>query len=78
MACVIGEFEISTEKRKEADIRHPEQTRHAQLVFARDVKTLTADIEDMGNPFCDSSSDLLALDSRDLADVAVIEKIVQD
>lgn len=77
MARVIGEFEISTEKRKETDTRHHEQTRHAQLAFARDVKALTAAIDDMGNPFCESSSDLLVLDARDLADAAVIDSLNQ-
>lgn len=51
MARVIGEFKISTEKRKDTDTRHLEQTRHALLAFTRDVKALTAAIDDMGNPF---------------------------
>lgn len=77
MARLIGEFEASTEKRKETDTRHHEQTRHAQMAFARDVKALTGAIEDMGNPFCENSSDLLVLDSRDLADAAVIDTVNQ-
>jgi hypothetical protein len=29
----------------------------------------------MGNPFCENSTDLLVLDSRDLADAAVIDTV---
>ena len=77
MARVIGEFEVSTEKRKKTDTRHHEQTKHAQMAFAQDVKALTGAIEDMGNPFCENSSDLLVLDTRDLADAAVINTVNQ-
>lgn len=31
----------------------------------------------MGNPFTEDSSDLLTLDSRDIADAAVIETVYQ-
>ena len=77
MARVIGEFEVSTEKRKKTDTRHHEQTKHAQMAFAQDVKALTGAIEDMDNPFCENSSDLLVLDTRDLADAAVINTVNQ-
>ncbi|KAI9546160.1 hypothetical protein NQZ68_029395 [Dissostichus eleginoides] len=78
MARVVGEFEASTEKRKETDTRHHEQTKHAQMAFARDVKALTGAIADMGNPCCEKSIvDLLVLDTRDLADAAVIDTLDQ-
>ncbi|KAI9527353.1 hypothetical protein NQZ68_030800 [Dissostichus eleginoides] len=78
MARVVGEFEASTEKRKKTDTRHHEQTKHAQMAFARDVKALTGAIEDMGNPCCEKSIvDLLVLDIRDLADAAVIDTLNQ-
>ena len=77
MARVIGEFETSTERRKKTDTRHHEQTRHAQMAFGRDVKALTGALEDLGNPFCENSSDLLVLDTRDLADTAVIDTLKQ-
>ncbi len=44
MAQVVGEFEASTEKRKGTDTQHHEQTKHAQMTFAQDVKALTAAI----------------------------------
>ena len=31
MACLIGEFEVSTKKRKKTDLRHHEQRKHAQM-----------------------------------------------
>lgn len=35
--------------------------------------TLSSVIEEMGNPFTDDSNDLLVLDTRDLADPAIID-----
>ncbi len=45
MARVVGEFKASTEKRKETDIRHHEQTKQAHITLARDVQALTGAIE---------------------------------
>ena len=73
MARVIGEFEGSIQKKKkDMDYCHH---RHAQKAFAQDVKSLSATIEEMGNPFCESSSDLLVLDSRNIADSAVADTV---
>ena len=77
MARLIGEFEVSTKKRKKTDSRHHEQTKHAQMTFGRDITSLTDVIEDMGNSFAENSNDLLVLDSRDLADPAVIGMLCQ-
>ena len=46
-----------------------------QKAFSRDVKSLRAVIEEMENPFTESSSDLLVLDSRNIADAAVAETV---
>lgn len=43
--------------------------------FAKDVQSLVAVIEEMGNPFEEDSLDLLVLDTRDIADPAVIETV---
>ena len=75
MARVIGEFETSIEKRKDLDLRHQEEAKHVQKSFIRDVKNLTNTIEEMGNPFTENSSDLLLLDSRDLANPSVIDTV---
>ena len=40
MARLIGEFEVSTMKRKKTHFRHHEQTKHAQMTFGRDVRDL--------------------------------------
>ena len=77
MARVIGEFEASTEKRKKLDPRHHEEAKHVQKAFERDVRSLVSTIEEMGNPFTEDSSDLLALDSRNIADPAVIDTVRQ-
>ena len=76
MARVIAEFQATSETKK-ADHKHHEQTRHTQVAFARDVRSLTQVMGEMGNPFCDDSKDLLVLDSRDLADSAVINTVRQ-
>jgi len=70
MARVIGEFEASTEKRKKLDPQHHEEAKHVQKAFQRDVRSLVSTIEEMGNPFTEESSDLLTLDSKDIADAA--------
>ena len=77
MARLIGEFEVSTKKRKKTDFRHHEQTKHAQMTLGRDITSLTDAIEEMGNPSAEISNDLLVLDSRDLADPAVIDTLRQ-
>ena len=77
MACAIGEFEGSIKKMQDMDYCHHEQKKHTQTAFAQDVKSLSAAIEEMGNPFCESSSDLLVLDSRNIADSAVVDTVFQ-
>ena len=76
MARFIGEFEGSTEKRQGTDRRHHDQKKHAQMVFAREVKSLSGAIEEMGNPFSENSSDLI-LDRRNIADTAVADMVRQ-
>ncbi|KAJ8394095.1 hypothetical protein AAFF_G00049000 [Aldrovandia affinis] len=78
MARLISEFQATTEKRmKKTELKHHEQTKHTQVAFARDVRALTRVMGKMGNPFCEDSKDLLVLDSRDLADPAVINTLHQ-
>ena len=75
MARVIEEFEASTEKRKCLDFRHHEEAKHVQKKFTQNVEDLAKAIEEMGNPFTENSNDLLVLDSRDLADPAIIDSV---
>ena len=59
MARVFAEFQATAETQtKNTDFRHHELTKHTQLVFARDVKSLSGVMREMGNPFCDDSTDL--------------------
>ena len=75
MARLIGEFEAATETKRTNNLRHHEESKHVQLAFARDVKSLANTIEEMRNSFTENSSDLLVLDSRDLADLAGINTL---
>ena len=73
MARLVEEFQASIEKPEtKSDVRNHEQTKSTQMTFFNQVKALCNVIEDMGNPFIDDSNDLLVLDTRDLADQAVI------
>ena len=75
MARVIGEFEMSTEKKKSTDFCHHEETKHVQKAFKRDVDCLAKTIEEYGNPFTENSSDLLVLDNRHIAEQAVVDTV---
>ena len=78
MSRVIRVFQASAEKKTHrTGIRHHEQTKHAQMAFVRDVKSLYCAMWQMGNPFCDEINDLLVLDSRDVADPVIITVLSQ-
>ena len=68
VARVIVEFEdFNMHPRNQEDTR--------QNTFARDVRSLVAVIEELGNPFEEDSQDLLVLDTKEIADPAVIETV---
>ena len=48
-----------------------------QKVFERDARSLDKTIKETSNPLTEDSSDLLALDSRDIAYPAVIDAVRQ-
>jgi len=77
MARSIGEFESSIVKRQDNIYLHHEQREHAQIVSARDLKALRESIKEMENSFNESSSNLLVLDSRNIADTAVAYMVHQ-
>lgn len=70
-AWIVEEFESSMDTKQKANVGHHEQNVHTQQAFYRDVKSLIDATEDMGSPFHNSSTDLLTLGSRDIADQAV-------
>ena len=51
-------------RQKPNDNRHHEQVPSVQKAFAEDVKNLVNVIEEMGNPFCEESDDLILLDQK--------------
>ena len=55
--------------------RHHEHTMAVQVTFASEVQALVEVIEDLGNPFMEESGDLLVLDTRDIADPAVVTNV---
>ena len=57
------------------DSRHHEATVGAQTAFFENVKTLTTVLQDMGNPFQDESSDLLSLDTNNIADPSLAKLV---
>ena len=47
----------------------------AQVKFATEVGALVQVLEDMGNSLMEESEDLLVLDSRDVADPAIVQTV---
>ena len=73
VARVIGEFEKSAiPENRSVDTHHHDQTASVQISFAKDVLTV---IEDMGNSFEEESQDLLVLDTKEIADPAVVKTV---
>ena len=59
------------------DTRHHEQTNSSQVTFTQQVKRLVKVIEELGNPFLEESTDLVRLDTRDIADPTVVSTVQQ-
>ena len=78
IARVINEFQVSQEMskhEKEPDFHHHEEVKGVQDAFVKEVKSLRATIEKMGNPFMESSEDLLVLDTHHIVDSSVTDTI---
>ena len=76
VARVIVEFDdFNMHPSNQEETRHHEETPSVQNTFARDVRSLLAVIEELGNPFEEDSQDLLVLDTKEIADPAVIETV---
>ena len=65
---MVGNVDVST-------LKHHEDTQSVKSKFAQDVKALVEVIDEMGNPFFEESSDLLVLDSRNVADPAIVNSV---
>lgn len=69
IARIINVFEASmvTECREtEQSAKHREDTRSLQLLFYRDIASLTRTTEEMGNPFMEETDDLLTIDTKQI------------
>ena len=76
VARVIVEFEdFNMHPRNQEKTRHHEEASSVQNTFAKVVRSLVAVIEVLGNPFEEDSQDLLVLDTKEIADPAVIETV---
>ncbi len=60
------------------DTSHHDQTSSVQASFAKDVHSLVSTFEDLGNPFEEESTDLLVLDTKEIADLTPVIKTVQN
>ena len=72
---VAGYEAASGLRDEEHNIRHHEQTPSAQKSFFKKVKSLTVVLREMGNPFQEESSDLLALDNKNVSDPALAKTV---
>ena len=61
-------------KRKDTD-HHHEQIPSVQKTFITHVKNVTDIIEELGNPFADTSSDLYVLDGKHIMPDSVVDAI---
>ena len=80
LARAIEEFEVNclergTGRSEETNLKHHEHTVSTQVKFATQCGDLVRVIEDMGNPFMEENEDLLVLDSRDIADPAIVQTV---
>ena len=75
VARMIVEFEnaVQNEKVHTTSEKHHDATPAVQRKFLKDVQALTQIMRKSGNPFKDTSSELVVLNSRDIADASVTE-----
>ena len=70
---MVGEFEALQSCNQITDHRHHEKHLGVQTSFLKEVKSLVAVIEEIGNPFLEQTQNLLALDTRYILDPSVGE-----
>ena len=54
-------------------MKHHEQTPSAQKEFAKNVNGLVAAFQEAGNPFLEKTNDLIAMDSKNIANETAVE-----
>ena len=81
VARAIGEFQAAMEPVCRDNTEEPLENKHHdeneswQKLFVKDVHSLTSSIEELGNPFEKASKELLTLDTKQIADISVIETV---
>ncbi|VDI74380.1 Hypothetical predicted protein, partial [Mytilus galloprovincialis] len=78
MARLVNEFENVTEcfvNTNASNKLHHEQTLSFQESFRNDIVSLYDVIDDLGNPFLETSKDLLVLDSKNIVDISVVKTV---
>jgi hypothetical protein len=75
VARVVKEFETTFTVLKPNSYLHHEQVPGVQKAFANDVHNLTKELNDLGNPFTEDSTDLVVLDTKDIMPDSVVEAV---
>ena len=74
-ARVVNKFESTFEATKPSDKRHHEQVPSVQKAFSNDVQGLISVLEEIGNPFMEDSTQLIALDTKQIMPECVVQAI---
>ena len=75
IARLIREFESTFEVRSSSSTLHHEQVPFVQKNFAKDVKAMVTVLDEYGNPFLESSKDLIVLDSKEIMPDCVVQSV---
>ena len=60
-------YSYSSNENEDSSQFHHEQTTAFQKKFIKDVKALTGTINELGNPFKETSKDLISLETKDIS-----------
>lgn len=77
IARIVNEFEDCCSRDTTTSHVHHDQKPSVQKLFVQDVKSLISVIDDLGNPFCEKSSDLLVLDTKEMMSEVVIKSVTR-
>ena len=75
VARLISEYEDKFSIHQESSPLHHEQIPSVQKKFLSNVKSIIEIIDDIGNPFSESSTDLYSLDTKAVMPASVIETV---
>ena len=78
MARLIVELEAYLETSiSNEDHRHHDQSTSVQTAFLKDVYSVKAAFQDIGNPFSEEGPDLVVMDTRDICDKCVVDSVMK-